>query len=217
MMRIRWTCLTALLLAATALGGCDNNKAGDENALLTEENESLRTQLSERNTALDSAYDENRQLTMQVSELRREIDDLQSAPASIPSGSTAFDNIPGVTGSMQAGEVTATIESDVLFDPGKATLKAAAKQALNAVADVLNSSYAGQPVRIGGHTDSDPIRKSGHKSNYHLGFERAFAVREYLVSRGVTTSRLYLASYGPDKPRDTKAHSRRVEIAVIVN
>ena len=67
-----------VVLAAIVLGGCDG-KTKDENALLHEENESLRAQLTERNSALDSAYDENRQLTMQVSGLRREIDDLEAA------------------------------------------------------------------------------------------------------------------------------------------
>ena len=43
------------------------------------------------------------------------------------------------------------------------------------------------------------IRKSGFKSNYHLGFERAYAVREYLVSRGVPPTSVYVASHGPDQ------------------
>ncbi len=51
----------------------------------------------------------------------------------------------------------------------------------------------------------------------HLGYERAFAVRQHLLSNGVTASRMYLASHGPDEPRTTKAASRRVEIVVLLN
>ena len=82
------------------------------------------------------------------------------------------------------------------------------------VATVLIRSYPDHLIRIEGHTDSDPIRKSGHKSNYHLGFERAFAVREYLVSKGVGAERVSLSSYGPSQPRQSKASSRRVQIVV---
>lgn len=205
--------LLVLLTAAVLLGGCSES-AKKENALLMEENENLRDELAQRNSALEEANLEVRDKEIQLAQLRRDLADAQSTP---PAANTGFEGIPGVQGTMGAGEVTATVESDILFDSGKAELKSTAKRSLAAVADVLNSSYAGKPIRISGHTDSDPIRKSGHESNYHLAFKRAYAVREYLVSQGVPASRMYLASYGPDRPAATKAKSRRVEITVIVN
>ena len=221
---------TGLLAALLLLGGCAKNNSNEQVALLTEENQTLREQLADRNAALDEAYDENRQYVMEKSRLQQELDSARSqammaasAPAPVvaaapgPVMTNAFDGIPGVTGSVNGGEVTATIESDVLFDPGKASLKPAAKKALNSVAQVLQASYGSEQIRITGHTDTDPIKKSGHKSNHHLGFERAYAVREYLLSRGVDGSRMYVASYGPDRALGTKAQSRRVEIAAIVN
>ena len=48
-------------------------------------------------------------------------------------------------------------------------------------------------------------------------FERAFAVRDYLASKGVAGNRIYLASYGPDVPRGNKQQSRRVEVVVVLN
>ena len=77
--------------------------------------------------------------------------------------------------------------------------------------------YSGHQVQISGHTDSDPIKKSGFSSNYHLGFERAYAVREYLISKGVPEARLGLASYGPDHALASKSQCRRVEIVVMLN
>lgn len=215
----------AILMSVLVLAGCKNDGGGDESALLTEENQTLRDELAQRNKALDAAYDENRDLSTRNSELRRQLDDLERTASATPvtveqppaSTATPFDEIAGVTGDVRAGEVTATIESDVLFDSGKATLKSSAKRALNAVAQIISSSYGGHRVRIDGHTDADPIRKSGYKSNHHLGFERAFAVREYLVSRGVSTDRMYVASFGPNEPRGSKEQSRRVEIAVLLN
>jgi chemotaxis protein MotB len=196
-----------LLLISSTLTGCKNSLK-TENENLTAEVSDLRNQLADRNSALENCNSELRSRDQQLAELRRE---------GGMGGATGFENIPGVTGSASAGEVTASVESDLLFDSGKTSLKANAKKSLDAVAGVLNSTYGTATIRVAGHTDSDPIRKSGHKSNYHLGFERAFAVREYLVSKGVASNRLHLASYGPDIPKGGKPQSRRVEIVVVLN
>jgi flagellar motor protein MotB len=197
-----------LAMAGLGLTGCNSLK--DENALLMEENQTLREELNNRNAALEAANLDLRDRTLQVSQLRRE---LESQPAQ-PAGGTPFDGIPGVTGTYAAGVVTAVVENDIMFDAGKTTLKSGAKQALDSVASILKTSYPGQEVRITGYTDTDPIKKSGFKTNYHLGFERAFAVQEYLISRGLEKKRVAIATYGPNRPLGTKAESRRVEIAV---
>jgi chemotaxis protein MotB len=214
-MRSPWVIGIGLIVAGLLLSGC-NNTLKDENALLMEENQDLRMQLEERNAALDSATARARDREMEATRLRRELEESRRAPQT-GTGAHGFEGIAGVTGTHGEGEVTATIESDLLFASGSATLTANAKRALDQVAQVLNSQYAGRPVRIAGHTDTDPIRRSGFKSNYHLGFERAFAVREYLISRGIAANRLYLASHGPDRGKDTKARSRRVELVVVLN
>jgi chemotaxis protein MotB len=207
--------LVIMLGAATLLVGCTNSLK-EENALLLDENQTLRAQLEERNTALESINQELRDRNIAISELQRDLDDTMRQPvtpvASTPT--TGFEGIEGVSGAIEPGEITAIVESDILFDSGKSTLKPEARRTLDAVSDVLNRTYATKTIRIEGHTDSDPIRKSGFKSNYHLGFERSVAVREYLASRGVDAARIYLASYGPDQPQATKAQSRRVEIVV---
>jgi chemotaxis protein MotB len=216
-MRRTWLTGFGLLVVAAMLSGCNNNLK-DENALLTEENQSLREQLADRNAALQSAHDELRDQEQHAAELQRELETTrQSSQLTANMPADPFGNIPGVTGSVGAGEVTATLESDVLFDSGQATLKQAAKRSLDEVARVINNNYRGRPIRVAGHTDTDPIRKSGYKSNYHLGFERAYAVREYLISRGVPSSSIYIASHGPDRAQATKQQSRRVEIVVVVN
>lgn len=202
-------CLAPLaLLGALALGGCDNTK--EQNALLTDENEALRAQLAERNDALAVAHDEVREKNLRILELQQEID---AQPAETGTASSdVFGGIPGVTGEMGLGQISAVVEGDVLFDSGKATLKAEAKRSLDAVASVIKTNYPGHSVRIAGHTDTDPIRKSGFKSNLHLGFERALAVREYLKSKGISNT--YVASHGADQAKTTKQASRRVEIVV---
>lgn len=198
------------MIAAIGAGGC-KSQMEEQNALLLEENNGLRQQLSERNAALDAAQAELREREARIAQLERDGD------ASGRAMEDPFAGIAGVKGSLGAGEVTATVESDVLFDSGKASLKQAAKRSLDQVAQVIVSKYPERIIRVAGHTDPDPIKKSGHKSNYHLGFERAYAVREYLISKGVPAKNVYVASHGPDQALATKAASRRVEIAVVLN
>ena len=211
-MRVSWMTVLGMSAAGFLLAGC-NADLKDQNSLLTEENEDLRLQLSDRNSALAEAQQGIRDKSLQLAQLRRDMGDMDRVPAQ----ATGFESIPYVSAAYGAGEVTVTVQSDVLFASGKTTLKSAAKRSLDAVASVLNRGYAGQPIRIVGHTDADPIRKSGHKSNYHLGFARAYAVRDYLTSKGVSGKRISLASFGPNQPRSTKAQSRRVEIAVVAD
>lgn len=208
MRKSRMMLAMGMVLAAVAMTGCKNS-VKEENAMLKQENADLQAQLADRNQALESLNAEKRSLEQQLAQVRKD--------GGTATGTTGFEGIEGVTGTVGAGEVTASVQSDLLFDSGKTTLKSTAKKSLDAVAGVLTSTYAGDRVRVSGFTDTDPIKKSGYKSNYHLGFERAYAVREYLTSKGVDAKRIYLASYGPDMPKGSKPQSRRVEISVIMN
>ena len=200
----------ALLVGAMAMTGC-KNKEKEQISLLTRESEDLRAQLDDRNAALESANMELRDKTLQLTRLERG-ERSSGLGADGAGGDNPFANIEGVTGSVSGGEVTASVSGDVLFDSGKTTLKPAAKQSLEQVAGVLNSQFGGWMIRIVGHTDTDPIKKSKFATNYHLGFERAYAVREFLISKGIPSARIQIASSGPDQPLGSKPQSRRVEI-----
>ncbi len=213
-----------LAFGAILLGGC-NGPTTDEATLLLEENRELRDQLNQRTAAIETTQAEIRDREVTIAELERSLADARSAPPMeaypTPVYNTPapgpFGGIEGVTSTASAGEVTASLESDLLFDAGRATLKSGAKRSLEAVVRIINESYAGRTIRVAGHTDSDPIRKSGHKSNYHLGFERAYAVRSFLVEKGVPASQVYIASHGPNRARPSKKESRRVDVAVVLN
>ncbi len=76
------------------------------------------------------------------------------------------------------------------------------------------------PVDIVGHTDSDPIKKSGWKDNWQLSSERALAVLRYLNSKGMRADQIRAVAAGSAKPiasnssSDGKSRNRRVEIVV---
>ena len=105
------------------------------------------------------------------------------------------------------------IPNDISFDTGSASIK----PELRAVLDPFASGLRGDPsarVVIIGHTDntgSDAV-------NTPLSLERARSVRDYIVTRGVTSSRVETAGRGEREPIANnasdagRAKNRRVEI-----
>lgn len=103
---------------------------------------------------------------------------------------------------------------NILFDTGKATLKAESSSALAPVGELLKSD-AGLKLEIQGHTDN----VGAAAANLKLSQERALAVKTYLIQTfGVSASRLTTAGFGDTKPvADNKtdagrAQNRRVEL-----
>ncbi len=198
------------LVAATTLVGCKNNQQTVDE--LTTENESLRKQLDDRNAALESAERER-----QAAIARADDADKSKGAAGAAAGDKNFTGIEGVTATQVGNELHVSIEGDVLFDSGKTALKENAKKSLDKVAAILKDKYAGKYIRVAGFTDTDPIKKSGFKDNYYLGFDRAYSVREYIIKKGLDGKVISLSSFGPDVPLKTKAQSRRVEVIVVSN
>lgn len=100
----------------------------------------------------------------------------------------------------------------IKFDVNKAIIKPESMSVLKEVASYLikNSSIK---FEIGGHTDSD----GDDASNLKLSQQRADAVKDMLVSLGVSQTQLTAKGYGESKPIDVnttpegKANNRRVE------
>ena len=120
-----------------------------------------------------------------------------------------FSGIDGVSTSVDGNEVIVKCKTSCSI---RATALKTREEVPDQIADVLNADYAGKMIIINGHTDSDPIRKSGFKSIHHLGFERGWAVYEY-PSIEVKANRMAVSTW-VDSPLDSKKESRRVEIVV---
>ena len=86
---------------------------------------------------------------------------------------------------------------------------------LDAVVQVMKD-YPQIEVRIEGHTDSD----GGDDYNLKLSKARAESVFDYLVSHGISGSRLIYEGYGESRPlaenrtAEGRALNRRVEILI---
>ena len=105
---------------------------------------------------------------------------------------------------------------DVLFAPGKADIGAGAQRSIDKLAEFLKA-YPKRNVLIEGHTDN-----LGDESfNVKLSQQRADAVRDLLVNRGISPSRIQTKGYGPKFPvvdNDSAAgrqQNRRVEVLVL--
>jgi chemotaxis protein MotB len=204
------------LVGAFGLTGCKSISQADYDAAI-DENTQLRERIATLQENVRQGNERNAQITQENSQLRDQLAQAQKAPAS-NRGPSGFEGISGVdVGYRPGGEIVVGVAGDVLFASGQASLRSQSKAALDRIAGVLNSQYSGNMIRVEGHTDSDPIRRSGWKTNDRLGAERAMAVQEYLVGKGVSNNRIYAATFGATRPKGTKEQSRRVEIVILGN
>ena len=118
---------------------------------------------------------------------------------------------------------TETVGSDLLFEPGKATLTTGGTGRLTRIASMLKSRYPGATVRVYGYTDSDPIKKTRSlwSDNLDLSANRAMAVTRLLWSKGIAAASVETVAMGathfvaPNAAKTDKAKNRRVVIKVV--
>ena len=205
--------LLICLVSITLFSGCADWKKRYENQLAVSKNlEGLL--LRERQEKL--------QITQQsqetIDELQRQITELDITPGEAAGFGKGYD----VRFDPSAGTITVTLENEILFDSGKATLKKATSAELDHIRSVLRQRYSNKLIDVVGHTDSDPIKKSKWKDNLELSAQRALTVVRYLIGRGIDEKRIRAVGYGAARPvasnatASGKAKNRRVEIVVYV-
>jgi outer membrane protein OmpA-like peptidoglycan-associated protein len=105
--------------------------------------------------------------------------------------------------------------SDVLFDTGKYSLRALAREKLAKVAGIV-SGHPGLRLDVEGYTDS----VGGDDYNQQLSEHRGDAVRDYLTQEGMAAASVTSKGFGKAQPvatNDTAAgrqQNRRVEIVI---
>ncbi len=117
-------------------------------------------------------------------------------------------------------EVIIRFKDGVLFDSGKAQIKAGAIPILSAMGEKLKSYMdQGYTLSIEGHTDNHPISTAQFPSNWELSSARAIAVLKfYFYEMGFELEKMDcrgFAEYQPIASNDTaegRAMNRRVEI-----
>lgn len=116
-------------------------------------------------------------------------------------------------------EVGSTIRlNNIFFDFGKATLRPESFPELDRLVGYMNEN-GGMEIELSGHTDN----VGSKDANLKLSDDRAKAVTEYIVSKGIDAKRIKSLGYGETKPVSTndtdegKQMNRRVEFTILKN
>ncbi len=136
------------------------------------------------------------------------------------------DQCPDVAGTVANNgcpEVTEEVQKQlndyartILFDTGKSSIKAESTSVMVDIIQIL-SEFPTAQFTVEGHTDS----VGSAKLNQTLSESRANSVRDFLIDKGIGSSRLSAIGYGEDKPiatnmnRSGRKQNRRVEINLV--
>jgi outer membrane protein OmpA-like peptidoglycan-associated protein len=118
------------------------------------------------------------------------------------------------TRSEQRGLIV-TLNGGILFDTGKTALKPGAKSTLSKIAKQLQTDPS-LKIAVEGHTDN----VGGTAMNQSLSEKRANAVRDYLVSAGISGDHITADGKGEESPIATnktaagRQQNRRVELVI---
>jgi len=110
---------------------------------------------------------------------------------------------------------TYTLEN-IYFDTGKATLKPESTGTLENMSELMLNKKT-MIIEISGHTDN--VGKDDY--NMKLSQDRANAVKDYLVSKGVESERVKTVGFGPTMPiasNDTeegRQKNRRISVKIV--
>jgi len=134
--------------------------------------------------------------------------------ATIPEGVTALTADSSMTTeACNAAFREALTGATVEFDTASATVREEAKPVLDTLAGVAGRC-SGYRIAVEGHTDLDGTQAT----NLPLSRDRALAVANYLVSKGVNPAQLRAIGYGESRPKEAVAGAdqtnRRIELTV---
>lgn len=106
--------------------------------------------------------------------------------------------------------------NNIFFETGKAALSPKSNVELEKAYELLKANPT-MVIEVGGHTDN----VGDDASNMKLSHDRAKAVRDYLVNRGITSQRVQAKGYGESNPvatNDTdegRQANRRTEFIIL--
>ncbi|AOW47358.1 peptidoglycan-associated lipoprotein Pal [Acetobacter ascendens] len=117
--------------------------------------------------------------------------------ANTGASNSAATTQPTISGPVPGSEadLVANVGDRVFYDLNKSGLRDDAKDTLQKQADWL-AKYPQVNVEVAGNCDD----RGTEEYNIALGQRRANAARDYLVAKGVASSRISTISYGKDRP-----------------
>lgn len=164
---------------------------------------------------LRAEYDaQGRELAQSGAQLEAEQEARKSAEGKLAGAMKDLASIAAVR--EEARGLVITLSGSVLFVSGKYALLNTAMTKLSQVAEALKAQDSERRMVVEGHTDS----MGSDATNQPLSLNRANAVRDYLVVRGVAAEKITAVGMGSSRPiadngtAENRANNRRVEIVI---
>ncbi len=121
--------------------------------------------------------------------------------------------------SLEPRGLVVSLKQTAFFPSGTDLIEPATYPILAKLADALNAVQ--NPLRIEGHTDSQPIHTARFRSNWELSAARSIAMMELLTTRfHVDRMRIGIVGFADTSPEDSndtpegRARNRRVDIVI---
>jgi outer membrane protein OmpA-like peptidoglycan-associated protein len=195
----------------TAELAAERSRQADLERAQEAEMEALRAQQADAEQAAQATREEMQRM---AADAERQLAEAEAVTRSVQS---LFDSAADLGGELTDNGVRVSLGADQLqFASGSATLPAGELPSIDRTAELLVSRPE-LTARIEGHTDS----AGGAELNQVLSRQRAEAVMQALIDRGVDAARLSAEGLGEEKPiadnttAQGRSQNRRVEIYLI--
>ncbi|WP_158925184.1 peptidoglycan -binding protein [Acidisphaera sp. S103] len=211
----------------------DEKKFGDsaraQIALLNQQIEQLKNQLSSIAATLDVTQKQSKDKDVQIANLGQKLN--VALAAKVEELQQYRSEFFGKLRTLLANRSGITIvgdrfvfQSEVLFPVGSADLSQAGVAQMTTLAVTIKDIATEIPpdlhwvLRVDGHTDPQPVKGGQFASNWELSAERAITVVKLLIADGVPAEHLAATAFGEYQPfgtgdtPDAYAKDRRIEL-----
>jgi chemotaxis protein MotB len=211
----------------------DEKKLGDsaraQIALLNQQIDQLKTQLSSLASSLDLTQQQNKDKDTQIANLGQKLN--VALAAKVEELQHYRSEFFGKLRTLLANRSGITVvgdrfvfQSEVLFPVGSAELTQAGVAQMTTLAVTIKDIASEIPsdlhwvLRVDGHTDPQPVKGGQFASNWELSAQRAITVVKLLIADGVPADHLAATAFGEYQPfgsgdtPDAYAKDRRIEL-----
>ncbi|MFL2770275.1 MAG: peptidoglycan -binding protein [Rhodospirillaceae bacterium] len=198
-------------------------------ALMSQQLEILRKELSRLSETLDASDALSEEQKAQIVDLGRRMNRALAGKVQELQGyrSEFFGRLRDILGTRPGIQVVGdrfVFQSEILFSSGSADLGPEGQRQMTQLARTLVDIAYDIPeevnwlLRVDGHTDDIPINSNLFPSNWELSVARALSVVRYLSAQGIPSDRLAAAGFGqyqpidPSKTARARSKNRRIEL-----